>query len=289
METKKAIELNNQGAKHFLNGKFDQAVSCYEEAYKLHPENTSLLNNMGLYYHQQKDFDKALSFFQKAIDLEAKASYMVNAGNALAMQGKLEEARKQYQNTVKKFPKALGAWISLARLATHQNRLGDARAYWNEVVQLAPKAENYLELAKLMILQKDLEPALELLYATSGKSELAEVWFQIGRCEFQLRNHGLAEKALMRALASSPDHTDFRYYLALNYLAKGDTQKGLEQLDILLKYNANNPDILTEKGVILSSLHRYDEALSLFERALEIKPGYTKATHYKKLIENQTS
>ncbi|QDH80408.1 tetratricopeptide repeat protein [Echinicola soli] len=289
METKRAIELNNQGARYFLNGKFDQAVSCYEEAYKLHPENTSLLNNMGLYYHQQQDFDKALSFFQKAIDLEEKSSYMVNAGNALAMQGKLEEARKQYQNTVKRFPKALGAWVSLARLAAHQNRLGDARAYWNEVVQLAPKPENFMELAKLMILQKDLEPALELLYSTSAKSENPEIWFQIGRCEFQLRNHGLAEKALMRALATSPDHADFRYYLALNHLAKGDTQKGLEQFDIILKYDAENPDILTEKGVILSSLHQYDEALSLFERALEIKPEFPKAKHYKNLIENQTS
>ncbi|GGF39445.1 tetratricopeptide repeat protein [Echinicola rosea] len=289
METKRAIELNNQGAKHFLNGRFDQAVSCYEEAYKLHPENTSLLNNMGLYYHQQKDFDKALSFFQKAIDLEEKASYMVNAGNSLAMQGKLEDARKQYQNTVKKFPKALGAWVSLAHLATHQNRLGDARAYWNEVVQLAPKPAHFLEMAKVMILQKDLEPALELLYAHSGEGKHAEIWFQIGRCEFQLRNHGLAEKALMRALAISPDHPDFRYYLALNYLAKGATQKGLEQLDILLKYDGENPNILTEKGVILSSLHQYDEALSLFEKALKIKPEFPKARHYKNLIENQTS
>ncbi|AGA79798.1 tetratricopeptide repeat protein [Echinicola vietnamensis] len=289
METKRAIELNNQGARHFLNGEFEQAVSCYEEAYKLYPENTSLLNNMGLYYHQQKDFEKAVAYFEQAIALEDKASYRINAGNAMAMQGKLDEARKQYQATAKKFPKAVGAWLSLARLATHQNRLEDAKAYWNEVVQLAPKPDHYLQLAKVMILQKDMEPALELLYAIVTKSENPETWFHIGRCEFHLRNHGLAENALKKALASSPDHAEFRYYLAINHLAKGDTQEGLAQLDILLKYDSENPEILTEKGVILSSIHRYEEALSLFDKALKIKPGFSKAQHYKNLVENQTS
>ncbi|WP_040756338.1 tetratricopeptide repeat protein, partial [Winogradskyella psychrotolerans] len=83
----KAIALNNEGAKHFLNQEFDKAAACYDKAYELDPKNTSILNNMGLYFHQQKDYDKAVAFFEKAIKITLKPHFLVNLGNVLSMKG----------------------------------------------------------------------------------------------------------------------------------------------------------------------------------------------------------
>jgi len=289
MEVNKATELNNQGVKHFLNGEIEQAESCYQEAYKLDPENSSLLNNLGLFCHQQKRYDEALKYFEKAIAREEKPSYIINSGNTLAMQGKLDQAEKRYLEVTEKYPNHANAWLSLAKLSTHKNQLDTAKTYWKILLDMEPKLEHFIELTKIHILQKDFEGALDLLYKQVETNSHPELWFHIGRCEFQLRNHGLAEKAFKKALAELPDQADFRYYHAINYLGMGNMEEGLTQLNLLLKMNPDNPQILTEKGIVLCSMHQYEEALQLFEKALRIHPEYPKALHYKKLVENQTS
>ncbi|GAB4107753.1 hypothetical protein GCM10028791_02000 [Echinicola sediminis] len=289
MEISKATELNNEGVQHFLNGNFEKAGNCYREAFKLNPQNPSLLNNLGLFYHHQKQFDDALDYFEKAIEQEDKPSYIINSGNTLAMLGKLQEAEKRYRLAAEKYPDHANAWLSLAKLSTHKNELDKAKIYWNTLLNLEAKLEYFVELAKVFLLQKDYEGALKILHDLTASDDHPEIWFHIGRCEFHLRNHGLAEKAFKKALADLPDQPDFRYYLATNYLGMGNIEEGLKQLNILLKMNPENPLILTEKGVILCSMHQYDDALLLFNKALSIQPDFAKALHYKKLIENQTS
>ncbi|WP_215225663.1 tetratricopeptide repeat protein [Echinicola shivajiensis] len=289
MEKDQAISLNNQGVKHFLNQEFEQAMNCYEAAFELDPNNASLLNNLGLYHHQQGNFEKALEFFELALEQERKPNFMINAGNSLAMMGNNEEARKRYKGAIDLDPKHASAWLSLAKLTSHEGNLDEAEKYWETLLNISPQ-ENYLiELAKTLILKKEFDKALNILYQQGNNSDSAALWFQIGRCEFQLRNHGLAEKAIKKALADSPDNQDYRYYLAINYLATGNMEEGLKHINMLLKLNPENDQILTEKGIILCSLHQYEEALKLFERALEIQPKNKKAQHYKNLVENQTS
>ncbi|UCS92548.1 tetratricopeptide repeat protein [Echinicola marina] len=289
MEKDNAISLNNQGVKHFLHQEFEQAMDCYEAAFELDPNNASLLNNLGLYHHQQQNFEKALEFFELALDQEKKPNFIINAGNSLAMMGKNEAARKRYMEAVDLDPKHANAWLSLAKLASYEGNLDDAEKYWEALLNINPQESHLIELAKTLILKKEFDKALNILYQQGNNSDSAALWFQIGRCEFQLRNHGLAEKALKKSLADFPDHPDYRYYLAINYLATGNMDEGLKHINLLLKLNPENAQILTEKGIIFCSLHQYEEALKLFEKALEIQPENRKAQHYKNLVENQTS
>ncbi|WP_186757810.1 tetratricopeptide repeat protein [Echinicola salinicaeni] len=289
MEKDKAISLNNQGVKHFLNQDFEQAVTCYKAAFELDPNNASLLNNLGLYHHQQKDFEKAIEYFELAIKQERKPNFLINVGNSMAMMGKNQQAKKNYLAAAEKDPKHANAWLSLAKLANYEGNLEEAAHYWETLLSISPQESYLIELAKTLILKKEYENALNLLYQQGKDSDSGALWFQIGRCEFQLRNHGLAEKALKKALAAAPDQQDYRYYLAINYLATGNVEEGLKHINLLLKLNPENAQILTEKGIILCSLHQYEEALKLFDSALKIQPENKKAQHYKNLVENQTS
>lgn len=287
MELSKAIELNNQGAKSFLEGKLNEAEKSFKDAFQLDPKNSSLLNNMGLLYHQKKDFETALNYFKKAIKIEDKASYLINEGNTLAMMGKVEEAKQKYLDTTQKHPDSMGAWISLARLSTHQKDYDLAKNYWNKVIAIEARPEYLLEYAKVLILQNQLEDALEILYSVSEKSQNPEIWFQIGRVEHLQKNYGIAEKALKKALAEVPDQLDFRHYLAINYMAMSEIEQALYHLDFLLKLYPDHKQILTEKGVVMFSINQLEMAAQLFEKALKIDPHYQKAQHYSQLIKKQ--
>ncbi len=279
-----AIALNNEGVQHFLNKEFDRAKQCYQRALELNPDNTSVLNNLGLFYHQQKEFTNALSCFNKAISIEKKPNFLINAGNSLAMMGKNKEAKEHYLSVIKNEPGHVNAQVCMAKISTHEGRLDVAEHYWKALVEQTGKKEFMLELAKVYMLQKAYTTAADLLYTIAESMEQAEIWFQIGRCEFHLKNHGLAEKALKKALSEIPDHLEFRRYLALNYLATGNMEEAMRQLDTIIKLDPANYQVLTEKGIILCSMHRFDLASTLFDRALHLQPDYEKAKYYKKLI-----
>ncbi len=289
MESNKAITLNNKGVKHFLEKEFDKAEQCYLKAFEINPKNVSVLNNLGLFYHQQRKYEKAFSYFDRAISLEEKPNFRVNAGNTLVMIGKYQEAKEQYIKATKLDPRHIGAWVSLAKLCTHLGDLEDAVLFWKKLMRYSAKEEYVLELAKVYMLKKQYNVAVNLLYERIPHPNNPEVWFQIGRGEFLLKNHGMAEDALKKALAEIPDQVDFRYYLAINYLSMGQIEDGLYHINMILKLQPGNHQILTEKGIILCSLHEYEKALKLFDQALSIQPDYEKAIHYKKLINNQTS
>lgn len=287
MELSKAIELNNRGAKSFLEGKLNDAEKSFKDAFQLDPKNSSLLNNLGLLYHQKKEFEKALIYFKKAIKIEDKASYLINEGNTLAMMGKVEDAKQKYLYTTQKHPDSTGAWISLARLAIHQKELDQAKACWNKAIEIEARPEYLVEYAKVLILQNHLEDALEILYSVSEKSQNPEIWFQIGRVEHLQKNYGIAEKALKKALAEVPDQLDFRHYLAINYMSMGEIDQALYQLDFLLKLYPEHKQILTEKGIVLFSMNQLEMAAQLIDKALKIDPHYQKARHYSQLIKKQ--
>ncbi|GGZ17410.1 hypothetical protein GCM10007049_07390 [Echinicola pacifica] len=289
MEKRNAINLNNQGARHFLHGDLEKALDCYQQALAIYPDNASLLNNLGLYFHHKNDFNQAIDYFKKALDQESKPNFWLNYGNAIAMTGDFDKANSIFLKVAENHPDLSAAWLSLAKLAGHLERHAEAIAYWKELLKLQEEPEYILGLAQSYIHQKNYEGALEVLYDYDIDYKHSELWFCIGQCEFHLRNHGTAERAFKICLSTQPDQLEYRHFLAVNYLAKGESVKGLQELEQILKVDPDNHHIITEKGIILASLNQYEEAIQLLDRALEIEPAFNKAIHYKNLIENQSS
>jgi len=285
MELTQIVKLNNKGVQHFLNHELEGAKICYESVLALNPEDATALNNLGFLLHHEKSFENALTYFEKAISIEAKPNYLVNSGNSYAMLGKYSEAKKQYLKAMKIAPDHITGWVSLAKLAVYMKAYDEAISHWLKAIQLDEKEGYIIELAKIYIVKNEFETALDCLATISNCTDNPEIWFQIGRCEFQLRNHGLAKKAFKKALSQLPDRLDFRQYLALNYIAMGETKAGLQQFEFILKLNPENYQALTEKGIILCSMELFDESLICFDKALVMKHDYAKAIQYKSTVE----
>ncbi len=61
-------------------------------------------------------------------------------------------------------------------------------------------------------------------------------------------------------------------------LEEGQYEKALGMIEQALFQSPNNPEIWNQKGVILRSMGRYDEAVECFNKSLEIDPRDKRAS-----------
>lgn len=267
-----------------MKQEWDLAEQFYQKAGQADPENATVWNNFGLLAHQRKDYAQACLYFQKAFGLEKKSNYLVNEGNALAMAGKFQEAKARYEEALGLQPDSEQALHSLAKLFVHLEQHQDAKVCFQRLADTSGKPTYRYELALHHIHMGEYTHALGILCPLANSHPNPDVWFQIGRAEFSSKNHGLAEKAFKAALAEQPDNREYRQFLSMNFLAMGQVEEGLYHLDMLIKLNPTNADLLVEKGVVLCGLNEFEAALQHFQRAINLQPDHEKALRYQKLL-----
>ena len=109
--------LVSKGNRLYLDGKYDDALSAYEEASVQAPESPQIYFNSGAAYYRKKDYEKAKEAFEntalktKNIRLEAMAHF--NLGNCLFGEGQrqkdsdLNKALEAFQTSIRQYQKAL--------------------------------------------------------------------------------------------------------------------------------------------------------------------------------------
>lgn len=75
--------------------------------------------------------------------------------------------------------------------------------------------------------------------------------------------------------------------LAENYYDKGDYKKALKQVDLALKLDSNNSELLILKGNTLESLQKYDSALNVYSKLIELYPNNAIALNQRGLLLNK--
>ncbi len=102
--SKNPVLWNKTGIAYHQLGQLDQARKFYERAVKLKPTYVEAINNLGTIYYARKSFGRAISYYQKALKLVPEesnsASMYVNLGTAFF-------ARKQYAQCTQAYQKAL--------------------------------------------------------------------------------------------------------------------------------------------------------------------------------------
>ena len=102
-----AARKNNEGNRLYEQKKFDDALKMYVDAQASRPGAPELHYNIGNVLFRKKEYDKAVEEYlraQAAPDPILSQAALFNRGNALMMQGRLEDAIQAYVQALRARP-----------------------------------------------------------------------------------------------------------------------------------------------------------------------------------------
>lgn len=101
-------------------GKLDEAIAQCELAIKLDPDFGNPYNDIGVYLIELGRSGEAMPWFEKAIAARRYCCYQfahTNLGRVLLEQGRLEEAKRSFENALEHDPQYLPALMGLEYIA----------------------------------------------------------------------------------------------------------------------------------------------------------------------------
>jgi tetratricopeptide (TPR) repeat protein len=111
------VNPSSAGLRLARQGKFDQAVSCFEKAIELDPKSASAHNNLGLALAQLNRNSEAKANFLRAIELNPRLAVAhFNLADILETEGDLDRARKHFEDALRLNPGDAEAQRRLKRI-----------------------------------------------------------------------------------------------------------------------------------------------------------------------------
>jgi tetratricopeptide (TPR) repeat protein len=92
-----AEELKARGNEAFAAKRFEDAIVLYDKAIEMDETNFVYYNNRAAAYHELKNYDRAIEEARKSISIENNPRAHARLGAALWAQGKLREAKGEFE------------------------------------------------------------------------------------------------------------------------------------------------------------------------------------------------
>jgi TolA-binding protein len=153
---------SNIGGIYYQKKEYDQAETAFSKAIELNPNAADAYNGLANVYNSQKKFDKAAEASKQAMKLSggaaggaaagagASASSVFNQAVILWNAGKYDEAKAQFEETVRIDPKFADAHYWLGMSILRDNKMQEAGQHFEEYLKLAPTGQ-YAEQAKSIL------------------------------------------------------------------------------------------------------------------------------------------
>ncbi len=201
------------------------------------------------------------------------------SGMTLHQQGKLDGARKCYEEVLAADPDHAGAH-HLRGVLYHQTKdrhaalvhleralaLCDHKAvYWNNYGAVLKEERRYVDALKAF------RRALQIL------PTYADALSNVGSTFSALSRYGEAVAALESALESTPGHVDATFNLANCHFERGEAETALSLYRRAFSLSPRRIDILTNLARTLQVLERTDEAIEFFTKLLQLDPDQQAA------------
>ncbi len=135
-----AETFNNRGRLYDDTGDYGRAISDYDEAIRLEPDNAHAFNNRGVSYRNWGDDDRAIGDYDEAIRLKPDyGPFFSNRGWAYLYKGDYERAIADYDMAIFLKPDDTGAIFGRGYAKFDLNRFTDAVTDLAQAVKHNPK------------------------------------------------------------------------------------------------------------------------------------------------------
>lgn len=170
-----SFSLFEQGNQFFVEKKYNEAISAYEQFLEANPDAYQTYLNVGNCYKEKGDLDEALEEYTKVLERarEEKEDLSGNeiAARALAAIGEVylkkedyENAQKYFKNSIEIYPKDEVLAYNVGEIYFSNHRIDEALHYFELSKQIKPDWESpYLKLGYVYLNKGDFAKAEENL------------------------------------------------------------------------------------------------------------------------------
>lgn len=282
-----ALALYSQGLIDEYNDDFAGALSNFQQAVALDPDNEELNLRVAIGLLQQKKLDEALalveSFAANHPDAEKAQLFLTLVYRASEQYDKVERI---YRQMIKKSPSKPDIYLELASLYIKQ---GNDAAAVKLLEQAISKVDNPLDMLRVLggiyvkqstDVTKGKEPqrsrdAAIRTFERVLKSETNDVstLFQLGILHIQSQQIEEALDCYGRIEKLNPDNLQVRQRLAMSFADAGSKDKAIVLLQDMIQKEPNNPRIYYYLGELYSEKGDTTNALLNFSLAATNAPS----------------
>jgi tetratricopeptide (TPR) repeat protein len=248
---------NSLGNALLKKGSVDDAISHFQKALQIIPDNAEVCYNLGDALLKKGSVDEAISHFQRA--LQIKPDYMEahnNLGNALFKKGNVDEAIVHFQKALQIKPDhaEIRDNLGIALAKAH----GD---YANTLVRMGRDDEAIVEFREALELFPDFADA---------RHDLAVILLHKGQVDEAI--------AQFREIQEKyPDEVMASFDLGNAYFQKGQMDEAVAFYQRALKIKPDDVSVLNNLGMALLTKGLVDEAIVQFREALALQPDFALA------------
>jgi len=136
------------GRLHYTQGRYSDALRCFEKTVALNPRSVKAENNLGLAYEGLNRNDDALRAYRTAIawqkdDPSPSEQPLLNLAILLLHRNQFQEAQQLLEEAAKIAPKEPRIHENLGQIYLRTNRIPDAVTEFSSAVTLAPQNPRY--------------------------------------------------------------------------------------------------------------------------------------------------
>jgi tetratricopeptide (TPR) repeat protein len=290
-----------RGISFSFKGDFDSAISDYDQAVKLKPDDADIYKYRGDAYSDKGRHDQAIADYDLAIKLKPDyADAYNNRGNAYSDKGRhdlaiadYDQAIAGYNQVIKLKPDDALAYNSRGNVYSNKGRLDQAIADYYQAIKLEPDdALAYINSGNAYHDKGELDRAIANFdHAIKLKPDDALVYNNRGNVYY---DNGQIYQAIAdydRAIKLKPDYADAYNNRGDAYFAKGyndrvlaaydkaiaDHDRAISDYDQAIKLKPDYAYAYNGRGIVYDDHGRYDRAIADYDQAIKLKPDYADA------------
>ncbi len=250
-------ELNEAGILraqiHLQDGKVSDAISLLEAVRKRDPNNAAVRDLLVGAYRGAGRNDDAIALLREKAEGDQAPASRVELGQLLGSQGKLDEARSIFEGAHETFPDNFAAVANLAAIDLSEEK-GDVAL---------KRIEGFI----------------------TAHPESSEAYTFKAGVEVSLKNTQAAEQSLAKALELKADNA-LAYSLLLQLKSgSGQEVEALGVLERYLKVFPEDQQAALQRGYILQTIGRNEDARAAFTALIEAQPDFAAAYNNLALLE----